>query len=119
MDVGGNADWLLLKLLSAATLRARVIANNISNQNVPGFKRQVVRFEELLSARARDMSADLASVEPSVETDRLTPASPDGNNVNMEVESNAMRENRLLYELYASILQSRSEMVRASITEGR
>jgi hypothetical protein len=30
-----------------------------------------------------------------------------------------MRENWLLYETYAAILQSRNEMLRSSISEGR
>ena len=119
MDFGGVENGVLLKLLSASSLRARVIANNISNQNVPGFRRQVVRFEELLApALAADRTA-AASVEPRVETDVVTPASPDGNNVNMEVEMNAMRENRLMYELYATILQGRMDLVRTALGEGR
>jgi flagellar basal body rod protein FlgB len=115
VDFGGVENRLLVKLLSASALRARVIANNISNQNVPGFKRQLVRFEELAGGRP----ADLVGMEPRIETDLVSPASPDGNNVSLEVENNAMRENRLMYELYASILQGRMELVRAAITEGR
>ena len=119
MDVSGVDNGLLLKLLSASSLRARVIANNISNQNVPGYRRQVVRFEELLGPAIAAGRSDALAIEPRVETDRLTPSSPDGNNVNMEVEMNAMRENRLMYELYATILQGRMDLVRASLSEGR
>ncbi len=131
MDLGGVQHDLLMKLLSASSLRARVIANNISNQNVPGFKRQVVRFEELLAA-ALPSGAELSSgadpasgsdkllaVEPRIDTDRLTPAGQDGNNVSMELERNAMVENRLLYDTYAQILQTRTDMMRLAIQEGR
>lgn len=119
MDIGGPQNDLLLKLLSVSSLRARVIANNISNQNVPGFKRQVVRFEELLEDELDPSSTDFASVEPRIETDRVSPASSDGNNVSMEVERNAMVENRLVYEAYAQILQTRMDMMKAAIIEGR
>ena len=119
MDIGGHESRLLLKLMSASTLRARVIANNIANQNVPGFKREVVRFEDLLAGDLASERDDLDRVEPRIETDRRTPSSPDGNNVSLEVENTALRENRLLYELYATILQGRTDMVRASIVEGR
>jgi len=108
---------LLLRLMSASTLRARVLSDNIANQNVPGYKRQIVRFEELLAAqmqRKKEPRA-LALVEPRIETDLATPSSPDGNNVNLELESNAMRENSLLYETYAQILQTKLAMVQASL----
>jgi flagellar basal-body rod protein FlgB len=94
-----------------------VIANNISSQNVPGFKRQVVRFEELLAAQLDSGIGDLASIQPRIDTDRLTPAGPDGNNVSMELERNAMVENRLLYDTYAQILQTRTDMMRLAIQE--
>ena len=126
----GEASRLLVRLMSASTLRARVIANNIANQNVPGYQREVVRFEELLAEAAHspafakgvessERTRLLESIQPRVEVDRLTPSTPDGNNVSPELEQNAMRENRLLYELYASILQSRNAMLDASVAQGR
>ena len=112
---------LLGALLDAAALRARVLAGNIANQNTPGYTRQVVRFEELLrSAVERGRGpAELARVAPRVEADRLTPARADGNNVSLELELSAARENRLLYELYSSIRSSRSELIRSAIESGR
>jgi flagellar basal-body rod protein FlgB len=115
---------LLMRLMSASTLRARVLSENIANQNVPGYKRRVVRFEELLAdklarAAASGRDGSLAGIAPRIDTDTATPSSPDGNNVSLELENNSMRENWLLYETYAAILQSRNEMLRASISEGR
>lgn len=119
-----NPDELLLRLMSASTLRAKVLSENIANQNVPGYKRRIVRFEELLAdklsrAKATGGAGSLDGIAPRIETDNATPSSPDGNNVSLELENNAMRENWLLYETYAAIMQSRNEMVRASISEGR
>jgi flagellar basal-body rod protein FlgB len=103
--------------VSASPLRARDVADNIANQNTPGFKRQVVRFEdELASALAR---GELSKAAPRVEVDALSPASPDGNNVNLESELESLRENRIAYELYATLLAARGELLRASIQEGR
>lgn len=124
MDFGGNESRLLLKLMSACNLRQRVIADNIANESTPGFKRRVVRFEELLGQQLDDVrsgrkAVEWSRVEPRVETDPTPPAGADGNNVNLELENTAMRENRLLYEAYASILETRTNMLRASITEGR
>lgn len=124
MDFGGNESRLLLKLMSVCNLRQRVLADNIANESTPGFKRRVVRFEELLGKELDDALSgtkpvNLASIEPRVEFDLAPPAGTDGNNVNLEEENTSLRENRLLYEAYASILETRSNMMRASITEGR
>jgi len=114
---------LLGSLMDAASLRARVLAGNVANQNTPGYQRQYVRFEDMLRstlARGRGLEAEkLVDLRPSVEQDSVTPARPDGNNVNLELEMSAMRQNRLLYEMYASIQASRSELLRAAIENGR
>lgn len=115
--VGGNLE-LLLRLMNASSERARVIAGNVANENTPGYRRQVVRFEELLGETlARGGSTE--HIQPRVELDQLTPARADGNNVVMELEINASRQNRLLYETYATILQTQFELVRSSIESGR
>jgi flagellar basal-body rod protein FlgB len=112
---------LLGSLMDAAALRARVLAGNVANQNTPGYTRQVVRFEELLRTAIQrgKAPAELAQVTPQVEPDRLTPARADGNNVNLELELSAARENRLLYEMYSAIQSSRSELIRSAIESGR
>jgi len=112
---------LLGALMDAAALRARVLAGNVANQNTPGYTRQVVRFEELLrSAVERGRTpAELAQIAPSVDTDSQTPARADGNNVNLELELSAARENRLLYEMYSSIHTTRAELIRSAIESGR
>lgn len=115
MNSVGDSSELLLRLMSASSLRARVLSENMANQNVPGYKRQVVRFEELLAQRLAHGARSLDGIEPTIETDTATPSSPDGNNVSLELENNSMRENSLLYQTYAAILQTKNEMLRASI----
>jgi len=117
-SVGGSSD-ILLKLMSASALRAKVLSENIANQNVPGYKRKVVRFEEMLSQRLEQGNRSIDGLKPVIETDYDTPGSPDGNNVLLELETNSMRENALLYQAYAAILQTKHEMMRVSIVEGR
>jgi flagellar basal-body rod protein FlgB len=120
MSLAGPENELILRLLSASSLRARVIAGNLSNQNTPGYLRRVVRFEELLArALERGGRGSLAGVEPLVAVDEQRAPGPDGNNVSMEVEVNAMRENQLLYDLYASILATRTRLIEHSIAGGR
>ena len=118
MDAAFAQSDLLMRLLAASNERTRVLANNIANQNTPGFTRQVLRFEELLQEALED-GQDPALVQPALATDVLTPGRPDGNNVNIELEMNSMRQNRLLYEAYAAILGTRFELMRVGIESSR
>lgn len=116
---------LLQRLLSAAELRSRVISSNLANQSTPGYTRREVSFEALLresmsdSSRPGDLLETLAGLEPEVRLDESTPARPDGNNVTLELEMNALRENRLLYETYAAMLRGRFQLLEAAVTESR
>lgn len=119
MSSGADNIGLLVRLMGAASERARVIASNVANESTPGYRRQVVRFEETLRDAIDSGERDLTRVSPSIETDMLTPAGADGNNVNLELELNASRQNRLLYDTYAAILQSHFELMQHSIESGR
>ena len=118
MDIGGDKIKLLSRLLTASSLRSRVISGNISNQNTPGFKRRVVQFEDQLREAMNTNKRMADKLMPEVVSDGETPSKPDGNNVNMEVEMNDMRENRLTFETYATILQSNLGMIDAAIRGG-
>ena len=109
---------LMVRLLGACEMRARVVSANIANSNTPGYVRQVLRFEELLGEELRS-GGDPARVAPELLPDLETPSRPDGNNVSLELELNSMRENRLLYEAYSSILRSHFSLLETAITEGR
>ncbi len=119
MDLTGVNGRLLLRLMSASSKRAEVTANNLANQNTPGFKRQTVDFEDQLLAEIRRGGSNLESVQPSVNEDKTSPARADGNNVSMELEMSTMNQNRLMYETYAAVLAGRMEMIRTSIQESR
>lgn len=120
MDAGslGNVD-LLMRLMSASTERGRTIASNIANENTPGYRRQTVQFENLLGDALRAGKEDLSDIQPQSVEDFVTPVGADGNNVTLELELSANRQNRLLYDTYAAILQSHFEMLRSSIESGR
>ena len=118
MDIGGKQLDPLTRLLDASSLRGRVIQGNLANLNTPGFKRRLVRFEDQLVATMSRDPQRAEALQPEVTTDELTAGNPDGNNVNMELEMNAMRENRLTYETYASILEGNLNLIDAAIREG-
>jgi flagellar basal-body rod protein FlgB len=119
MDIGDERTRLLVKLMSATATRDRWISSNIANQSVPGYKRRDVQFEELLREKIAHKEPDLLSVKPEVTIDNSLPAGSDGNNVNLELETTKARENRLMFELYATIFQNRMELVQAAITQSR
>ena len=119
MDLLGPQTDILNRLLSAAALRSRVLASNVANQNTPGYRRREVEFEARLAEELKRSSPHLAELRPEVKIDLETPARSDGNSVDMESEVSAARENRLLFELYADILQGRTRVVELAIREGR
>jgi flagellar basal-body rod protein FlgB len=119
MDISSDRGQLLVKLMAATSLRDRWISNNIANQNVPGYKRRDVRFEELLHEKIARGEPDLLATRPEVAIDTTSPAGTNGNNVNLELETTKARENRLMFELYASIFQSRMELIQSAITSSR
>jgi len=108
----------LLRLMSASSLRAKVLAGNVANQNVPGFKRRDVEFESLLQT-ALNRSSEFSEVEAEIRVDTESPSRPDGNNVVIENEVSAMQENRMLFELYAGILSSRMRTMNIAINGDR
>ena len=119
MQINGSQGQILMRLLSAASERAKVISGNIANQNVPGFKRNVYEFETLLAKELESNKPNLSSIQPEKTKDLESEANANGNNVSMEVERNAMRENMLRYEMYAAIVKGRNALIHAAINGDR
>ena len=115
MDVLGSHLDLLTKLMGASALRNEVLMHNLANSNTPGYRRRFVEFEQHLQTAMAESPTAAAKVEPRVVEDEITPTGPNGNNVTQELEMNAMRENQLLYETYASILQHHFDLLQSSI----
>lgn len=84
------------KMLDVLTLRAQTAMNNIANQNVPGFKRSVVKFEDALR-EAESHGDDIATVEPKVERDRSGP--PGQNNVVLMEELAVLGKTQMLHDV--------------------
>jgi len=119
MDPVSPDNQLLHRLIAAAGLRSQVTNANIANANTPGYKRKVVEFEGLLQRELERGGGRSLRVEPTVVEDTLSPARPDGNNVNFELEKAAQNEVRVLMETYLSILQSQFNLLQSAITDGR
>ena len=119
----GKTIDLLHRGMSAASLRQAVIANNLSNADVPNFKRTDVNFETELK-RALDTEKqkpalelslthpkhipdweprDYREVRPRRVLDYLTQSDNNGNNVDAEEEFNLLLKNQLRYTLLAQM----------------
>ena len=108
----------LVRLLSAAKLRAEVLAANVANLNTPGYRRREVQFESLLLNELRRGKPDLSRVQPKILEDALAKARSDGNTVLMEKEISEGHKNKLLFELYAAILAGNMRLLDSAVNGG-
>ncbi|MBX3462925.1 MAG: hypothetical protein KF830_07125 [Planctomycetes bacterium] len=84
------------RMLDVLSRRTKAALHNIANQNVPGFKRYEVRFEDLLQ-EARRKGADEAAVEPVVRRDQS--GAPGTNNVVLMEELALLGKASLLHDV--------------------
>jgi flagellar basal-body rod protein FlgB len=99
--------------LSGLAERQRVIADNISNIQTPGYHAGVVRFEDALRSAVvnhEDTAQTGVSVQPSLEPTRV-----DGNNVNLDHESLSNVDTGLRYQLALRGMDAKFGLLRTAI----
>jgi len=84
--------------LEALSARSKAAIHNIANQNVPGFKRYTVRFEDKLR-EAVEAGQSEATVKPEVERDTSGPRGE--NNVVVMEELALLGKTSLLHDYMA------------------
>jgi flagellar basal body rod protein FlgB len=84
------------RMLDVLDARTKASIHNVANQNVPGFKRYVVRFEDLLRD-AQAAGEPLDAVEPRTERDLSGP--PGQNNVVLMDELSVLGKTSLLHDV--------------------
>ena len=84
------------RMLDVLARRSKAALHNIANQNVPGFKRYEVRFEDLLR-EAQAKGDDPAAVEPLVTRDLSGP--PGANNVVVMEELSLLGKTALMHDV--------------------
>lgn len=130
----GGSIGLLEKSLGAASVRQRVMANNIANANTPGFKKSDVLFEDVLQQALADgpilrqvrthdqhlgkLAASVQQVQPQIVTSNATAIRNDGNNVDIEAEMAHIAQNSLYYNALAQQLSSRLSSLKTVISQG-
>ena len=114
----------LARTLDATAARQKAIANNIANVETPGYKRVYVSFENELKrvmeeGTGRSVRQGLKELMPVQRTDLVSPAKPDGNNVNIDAEIADLAKNALKQKATAVLLEAKGAMLRAAVSEGK
>jgi len=123
---------VLEQALSASSLRQKVISNNISNVNTPGYKKSEVLFENMLQnamtsdkmpmlqTNSRHLPLQHAAM-PTAKVNVIgnTSIRTDGNNVDIDVEMADLAKNSIYYNAIAQQLSSYFSGIKSAIKEGR
>ncbi len=123
-----NSIDMQRRALDASWLRQRVLSNNIANVDTPGYKRQDVDFESMLSAFMTTRKLQMTTTDPRhigvasndgleahVYTDRSTSFRADGNNVNIDVEMSAVAQNAIKYNAVTAQINGQIKRLKAAI----
>jgi len=106
---------MLTKLMEVSDIRHRVISQNLSNVNTPGYQRLVVNFEEELAKEIQGSSGADLTREPEVVPDKTLPSRADGNNVDIDLELGELQRNAMLYQTYSQLLSAQFATMRLAI----
>lgn len=134
MNINKNIE-LLSKGLNAYSLRNKVISNNIANVETPDYKRQDVKFDEILKKNIennrtlegystdekhiRINSRNMNDVNPEVYTEKNTKSRLDGNNVDIDVEMAELSKDHIKFSVVSQQLSGYFRKIKMAITEGR
>lgn len=102
---------LLEQSMTAASLRHRVIANNLANVNTPGYRTLEVQFEDELAKHLHNPQAATPTIVESVLPERA-----DGNTVDLDRELGVLNKNSLLYQAVSQVLATRIAALRSAIS---
>jgi len=117
MDLFDTTQTALERAMSGTSARQAALAQNLANANTPGYQRKDVDFESSLRAAMAD-GTNPDSVQFDVTTDPSSPMQPDGNSVDIDVESSKLAENGLTYESLVSVAKGRIEILQSAIGAG-
>lgn len=120
---------LVTKGLDAASLRHKVLSNNLANANTPGFRRSDVDFSNLFE---QSVSMPVRKTHPQhitisrrkisgihIVQDTATAIRNDGSNVDADREMILLLENQLHYQAMADVITRNLGFLRLVIGEGR
>lgn len=137
MDLFSNIN-ILQRSLDLSSTRQRLISNNISNVDTPGYKTMDVSFNDVLNTKKENISKDMNfrgnrsdsrhfiiglnqdnSYQPKIITQDDTSVLINENNVDIDYQQSILAENNIYYNSLAEIVSKEFSMLRYVITEGR
>jgi flagellar basal-body rod protein FlgB len=116
MNIGGISDGTTRALhvaINGLDARQQSIASNMANVETPGYRARIVSFED--SLRAALDGGDPGDATMSV-TESLAATRSNGNNVNIDFELLAEKENVLHQRLVVQALNAKYSLLRTAIT---
>ena len=116
MSVSGISDGTTQALhlaINGLDARQQAISANVANLETPGSRARIVSFEE--SLRAALENGEPTDMSTSV-TESLAATRANGNNVNIDFEILAEKENVLRQRLVVQALNSKYSLLRTAIT---
>jgi flagellar basal-body rod protein FlgB len=117
MSVNIQPPDVLTRLLDAATLRHRVIANNLANVNTPGYHRREVAFDQAFARALRTKGEEAAAaVRPRVVESSATTARQDGNTVDVDQELGELNKNAMMFQTFTQFLAGQIATMKTAIT---
>jgi flagellar basal-body rod protein FlgB len=117
MNVTDSQFNLLARMLDLASLRHRVIAQNVANVNTPGYHRRDIAFEDAITRQlVHHEGTSAAKVEPKLIEHNDEPERLDGNNIDIDAEMGRLSKNSLLFNAYAQLLAGQIASMRSAIT---
>ena len=118
------------KALNGTWERNKAITQNISNENTPNYKREIVTFEDQLKQSIKKNKVSLTktndrhigtgtnSFNPNWIEDKSTSYRIDGNNVNSDTESADLAKNKIMYDALINQIVGEFDKIKNVITEG-
>ena len=102
---------ILQYALDAIVSQQQVIANNIANQDTPGYQASQVTFQSSLAAALQQGGTAVVSTTPEG-----LPSGTNGNNVSLTTEMTLLQENNLQNQTVDNALSAQFTILSAAIT---
>ena len=117
----GHKNFSLLgKMMTLHSARHRVMSENIANVNTPYYNRKEFNFGRSLNhAMSQGTATAYQGVNGRIDRPNNTPVRNNGNNVDIDMEIVAMKENSMLYQIYTELYAQKVGMVKRAIRGGR
>ncbi len=123
--INGNDQitQLLNSFLDIQSRRTQLVASNLANADTPGFAAKELDFNEFLHEAAQEIINPNNNLLPKAQMQIVnqlnTPMGIDGNNVDTGKEMSSLADAGMQYMTGIQLLQSRWQMIRLAIREGK